>query len=86
MKLSRQYLQLKMASNPTSASDDESTSNISAEYREWPICGVFKGVIVGKEVRDRMEFSLEQLYSLTRYQHIISFDSTDGGDSQPGGL
>jgi hypothetical protein len=40
-------LRSKMAPNPTSAGDEESTSNVSAEYQEWHMRGVFKQVIVG---------------------------------------
>jgi hypothetical protein len=49
-----------MAPNPTSAGNEESMSNMSTEYQEWPMHGVFKRVIVGDEVRYGMEFSLEE--------------------------
>ena len=75
-----------MAPNPTSAGDEESTSNMSAEYQEWPIRGVFKRVIVGDEVRYGMEFSLEEPHGLMCPQHTVAHDSTDGRDSQPGAL
>jgi hypothetical protein len=75
-----------MAPNPASAGDDESISNVSAEYQEWPMRGVFKRVIVGDEVRYDMEFSLEEPHGLTCHQHTVAHDSTDGGDPQPGDL
>ena len=72
------HLQFKMASNSTSAVDEESTSNVSAEYQEWPMRGVFKRAIVGDEVRYGMEFSLEEPHDLTCPQHTVAYDSTDG--------
>jgi hypothetical protein len=75
-----------MAPTLTSAGDQEPTSKASTEYQEWPIHGVFKQVIVGDEVRYRMEFSLEELHGLMCPQHTVAHDSTDGGDSQPGDL
>jgi hypothetical protein len=78
--------QPKMAPNPTSTGDDESASNVSAEYQEWPMRGVFKRVIVGDEVRYGMEFSLEKPHGLTCHQYTVAHDSTNSGDSQPGDL
>jgi hypothetical protein len=75
-----------MAPNPTSAGDEESTSNVSAEYQEWHMRGVFKRVIVGDEVRYRMEFNLEESRAVTCPQHTVAHNSTDGGDPQPGDL
>jgi hypothetical protein len=72
------HLQSKKAPNPTSVGDKESTSNMSTEYQEWPMRGVFKRVIVGDEVRYGMEFSLEEPHGLTCPQHTVAHDSTDG--------
>ena len=72
------HLQSKIALNPTSAGDEESTSNVSAEYQEWPMRGVFKRVIVGDEVCYGMEFSLEEPHGLMCPQHTVAHDSTDG--------
>jgi hypothetical protein len=73
--------QSNVAPAPTSTGNQEPTSNTRAEYREWPIHGVFKRVIVGDEVRYGIEFSLEE--SRTRPQYRVSYQSTDGGDPQP---
>jgi hypothetical protein len=72
------HLQSKVALNPTSAGDKESTSNVSAEYQEWHMRGVFKRVIVGDEVRYGMEFSLEDPHGLMCPQHTVAHNSTDG--------
>jgi hypothetical protein len=37
----------------------ESTSNIGAEYHEWPMHGCLKRMVIGNETRYGMEFSLE---------------------------
>jgi hypothetical protein len=66
-----------MDPNPTSAGIEESTLNVSAEYQEWPMSGVFKRVIVGDKVRYGMEFSLEEPHSLTCHQHTVAHDSTN---------
>jgi hypothetical protein len=75
-----------MAPYPTSAGDEESTSNVSTEYQEWPMRGVFKRVIVGNEVRYGMEYNLEELHAVTCPQHTVAHQSTDGGDPQSGDL
>jgi hypothetical protein len=75
-----------MASNPTSAGDQEQTSNTNAQYQEWPMHGVFKRVIVGDEVRYSIEFSLKETRGLTYQQHTVAHQSTDGGDPQTGDL
>jgi hypothetical protein len=41
-------------------SDNETTCNTQAEYREWPIHGVFKRTVIGNEIYYGMEFSLEE--------------------------
>jgi hypothetical protein len=61
-----------MAPNPTSAGDEEPTLNASAEYREWPMRGVFKQVIVGDEVRYGMKFSLEEPHAVICPQHTVA--------------
>jgi len=66
------HLQSKMAPNPTSAGDTESTSNVSAKYQEWPVRGVFRRVIARDEVRYRIEFSLEEPHSLMCPQHTVA--------------
>jgi hypothetical protein len=37
----------------------EPTSNIGAEYYEWPMHGYLKRIVIGNEIRYGMEFSLE---------------------------
>ena len=59
---------------------------MSAQYQEWPMCGVFKRVIVGNEVRYSMEYSLEEPHGLACHQHTAAYGSTNGGDSQPSDL
>jgi hypothetical protein len=41
--------------------DDEPTSNTTAEYQEWPMCGFIKRVTIEDEIRYSMEFNLEQV-------------------------
>ena len=41
-------------------SDNETTCNTQAEYREWPMHGVFKRAVIGNEIYYSMEFSLEE--------------------------
>jgi len=80
------HLPSKIACNPTPAGDEQLKSNVSAEYQEWPMRGVFKRVIVGDEVRYGMEFSLEEPHAVICPQHTVAPQSTDGGDPQPGDL
>jgi hypothetical protein len=50
------------------------------------MCRVFKQVIVGDEVRYRIEFSLEEPHAVTCPQHTGAHQSTNGGDPQPSNL
>jgi hypothetical protein len=54
--------------------DEEPTSNTTAEYQEWHICGFFKLITIGGKVYYGIDYSLEvqQLYTLARSALIIS--------------
>src|SRR5438045_1171648 len=66
--------------------DEEPTSDVTAEYQEWPMRGVLKRVIVRDEIRYGMEFSIEETHGLMCQQHTVAHDSTNCEDSQPGDM
>jgi hypothetical protein len=54
----------RKSSSPSPTGDEEPTSNAGAAYQEWPMCGFFKLITIGNEVRYGMEFSLEDVQQL----------------------
>jgi hypothetical protein len=63
---SLRYDDCRLSQCPThsSSGDEMSTSDISAEYREWPMHGFLKRITMGNEIRYRIEFSLGQSQEL----------------------